>query len=60
MNSWKLNSIANYLLRLAICEGLDIPMQKVYKTVESADLKGNITLKDGRVFKLTLTEIKKP
>jgi hypothetical protein len=57
MNAYKLNSTANYHLRMAICKWLDINFSEVYKTVESINNDQTIKLKDGRKFKLKLEEV---
>jgi len=51
MNSWKFNSAANYFLRFAIAEALEIKPSEVYKVVK--EIKATtIHLKDGRILKL--------
>lgn len=60
MNSWKLNSIANYSLRLTIAKSLNIPIADVYKTVKDVLNLTNasyILTKDGKKYKLVLEEI---
>ena len=54
MNSWKFNSTANYFLRFAIAELLELnDSSDVYKLVK--EIKANkIILKDGRELKLKI------
>lgn len=54
MNSWKFNSTANYFLRFAISELLELDNPSdVYKLVKC--IKANkIILKDGRELKLKI------
>lgn len=59
MNSWKLNSIANYSLRQAIANGLNIPITDVYKTVKDINNRNPVIIltKDNKRYKLILEEI---
>lgn len=57
MNSYKLNSLSNYILRKAISEALNIPIVDVYKAVKKIEDEIVYTA-DGRVYKLELKEIK--
>jgi hypothetical protein len=55
MNSWKFNSVANYFLKFAIAEALEIKPSEVYKVVK--EIKATtIHLKDGRILKLNQKE----
>lgn len=56
MNSWKLNNIAQYHLRISIANSLNIPLIDVYKTVK-AMYNNQILTKDGKKYKLVLEEI---
>lgn len=56
MNSWKLNSAAQYHLRVAISDSLKIPLTDVYKTVKSLNY-GTVETKDGKKYQLILKEI---
>jgi hypothetical protein len=58
MNAYRLNSMANYLLRRAIARSLNIPIADVYKAVK--DISNNnevITTADGKKYTLSLIEI---
>ena len=59
MNSWRFNSIANYVLRAAIYNSLNISPSDVYKTVKSIGGHGPdiIETKDGKKYKLVLEKI---
>ena len=57
MNSWKLNSTAGHLLRLAISKSLNIHFTEVYKTVKFIHHDGVIETSDGKKYELTLKEI---
>ena len=57
MNAYKLNSIAGYITRKAIREGLNIQWTEIYKTVKDITDEGIITTKDGKKYKLKLEEI---
>jgi hypothetical protein len=57
MQSWKLNSIANYVLRQTIAKNLNIPLSDVYKTVEDILASNVIKTKDGKKYKLVLEEV---
>lgn len=56
MNSWKFNSTANYFLRFAIAELLELDdVSDVYNLVK--EIKSNkIILKDGRELKLKINK----
>lgn len=56
MNSWKLNSTANYLVRKAICKYFQLEMNSVYRSIKSID-GTKITAYNGKVYELTLREI---
>ena len=58
MNAYRLNSMANCLLRRAIARSLNIPIADVYKAVK--DISNNnevITTADGKKYTLSLIEI---
>lgn len=59
MNSWKFNSTANYVLRAAIYNSLNISPLDVYKTLKSIGTYSPdiIETKDGKKYKLVLEEI---
>ena len=57
MNSWKLNSTAGHLLRLAISKSLNIHFTEVYKTVKFINNDGVIETSDRKKYELTLKEI---
>lgn len=58
MNSWKLNSIANLLLRKAITAYFKLEMESVYRAVKFVDNNtGVITMYNDKKYKLTLKEI---
>lgn len=57
MNSWKLNSIANYVLRQTIANKLNIPLKDVYMTVKDILASNIIETKDSKKYKLVLEEI---
>ena len=57
MNSWKLNSTAGHLLRLAISKSFNIHFTEVYKTVKSINNDGIIETSDGKKYELTLKEL---
>jgi hypothetical protein len=59
MNSWKLNSISNNLLRSAISRELQIPLDSVYKIVKNIDTYSEIIeTKSGNRYILTLKPVK--
>jgi hypothetical protein len=57
MNAYKLNANAGHYFRKAICDGLKIPWTMIYKEVIDINEKGHILTKNGKVYKLTLTEV---
>lgn len=58
MNSWKLNSISNVVLRQAISSSLGILIVDVYKTVKTIDtISQIIETNDGKKYQLILKEI---
>ena len=59
MNSWKMNSIANYALRRSISQSLNIPITDVYKVVKDINYNNSdiIELHNGKKYKLVLKEI---
>lgn len=58
MNSWKLNSIANVVLRQAISSSLSILIVDVYKTVKTIDnISQIIETHNGKKYQLILKEI---
>lgn len=57
MNSYRLNSLSNYILRKAISEALNIPIVDVYKAVKRIE-NGIAYTADGKQYKLQLKEIK--
>ena len=56
MNSWKLNSMSNWLVRKAVSKFFNIHFTDVYKTVKSLEKDGIIVTKDGKKYELTLKE----
>lgn len=59
MNSYKLNSTSNYILKRAIADSLNIEFKDVYKTVLNIDFNKNlIYTKDCKIYKIELIEIK--
>lgn len=56
MQSWKLNSTANSILRTAIATSLRIPFTDVYKVIRETQ-SNFIILKTGKIYKVTLEEI---
>lgn len=56
MNSWKLNSNSNFILKSAICSYFNIPFEEYYKKVKQTD-KHRILTNDGKIFEVTLKEI---
>ena len=57
MNSWKLNGQAGHLARVAICRGLNIPHNEIYRQIKSINSTGVITDKEGKRYMLELREI---
>lgn len=57
MNSWKLNSTAGHLFRLAISKSLNIHFTEVYRKVKSINHDGVIETSDGKRYELTLKEV---
>ena len=58
MNSWRLNSIANVVLRQTISSSLSILIVDVYKTVKTIDSNTQIIeTHNGKKYKLVLKEI---
>jgi len=58
MNAYKLNSMANYILRRAIAKSLNIPIVDVYKAVKDiSNYHEVITTADGKKYTLSLIEI---
>lgn len=57
MNSWKLNSISNYLVRKAISKFFNVPITDVYKTIKSLENSEILITRDGKKYELTLKEI---
>jgi hypothetical protein len=57
MNPYKLNSVAGQYFRKAICDAWRIPFTMIYKEVLDINKEGYIFRKDGKVYKLTLTEV---
>ena len=57
MNSWKLNGIAGYFFRKAICDAWKVPLPMIYREVVHINAEGHILRRDGKVYKLTLTQI---
>ncbi len=58
MNSWKMNSNAGYHLKNAIAISLEVHHSQVYKEVVDIDLKGNVSTRNGKTYKIRLIEIK--
>lgn len=57
MNAYRFNSMAQYYLKKAISEQLNINISDIYKIVKN--IEGNIVeTKDDKKYKITLTEIK--
>lgn len=54
MNSYKLNGIAGHLTRNAICDGLNITRDELYRSVKNISNKGIIEDKNGNKYKLKL------
>jgi hypothetical protein len=57
MNAWRLNGLAGHYFRTAIANAWKIPLSMIYKQVHDITNEGHIVRRDGKVFKLTLTEI---
>lgn len=57
MNSWKFNSISQYLLRNAIIKYFKLEPSSIYRAVETIE-GTNIIMYDGKIYELTLKEIK--
>jgi len=57
MNAYRMNSIAQYLLRSCIAEGLNINISDVYKQIKSIDSRRIIEAKDGKKYKLELKRV---
>jgi hypothetical protein len=57
MNPYKLNSVAGQYFRKTICDAWRIPFTMIYKEVLDINKEGYIFRKDGKVYKLTLTEV---
>lgn len=57
MNSWKLNSTAGYLFRLAVSKSLSIHFTEVYKKVKSINNEGVIETSNGKKYELVLKEL---
>lgn len=55
MNSWKFNSTANYTMKCAIANCLNVSNDQVYKLVKTFS-KGEVLLKDGRKLKLVIDD----
>lgn len=58
MNAYRFNGMAGWLTRLVICKSLGIPNTLIYKKVKSVFPDGKLLMDDGKVYELTLTEIK--
>lgn len=56
MQSWKFNSIANYILRTAVATSLKIPFTDVYKVIRDTN-SNYITMKNGKVYEVILKEV---
>lgn len=50
--------MTGWLTRLAISKGLHIPHTLIYKKVKHILPDGKLVMDDGKVYELTLTEIK--
>lgn len=57
MNSWKLNSISNCLVRNAISVFFNIQITDVYKMVKSINNNHIITMSNGEKYELTLKKV---
>jgi len=57
MNSWKFNSISQYLLRNAIIKYFKLEPSSIYKAIETIE-GTNIIMNNGKIYELTLKEIK--
>lgn len=57
MNSWKFNSISQYLLRDAIIKYFKLEPSSIYRAVETIE-GTNIIMYNGKIYELTLKEIK--
>lgn len=57
MNSYKLNSLSNYILRKVISETLKIHIADVYRAVKEIE-NGIVYTADGKTYKIELKEIK--
>jgi hypothetical protein len=58
MNSWKMNSNAGHILRDAIAISLEVHQSQVYKEIVDIDLKGIVSTRNGKTYKIRLVEIK--
>ena len=58
MNAYRFNGMAGWLTRLAICKSLGIPNTLIYKKVKSVFPDGKLLMDNGKIYELTLTEIK--
>lgn len=56
MDSWKFNSTAQHVLRVAIANNLSITYSDVYKTVKTI-VSDEVYTKDGKRYKIILKEI---
>ena len=57
MNSYRFNSIIGSVARISISNELDIVPALIYRTIDRIDNQGRIITKDGKMYKLTLTEV---
>lgn len=58
MNSWKLNSIIGHHAREAICKGLKMERESLYRAVKNIDNNGIITVYNNKKYRLIIEEIK--
>lgn len=58
MNAYRFNGMAGWLTRIAICKGLSIPNTLIYKKVKDILSDGKLLMDDGKLYELTLTEVK--
>jgi len=57
MNAYTFNGQTGHLVRTAMVQQLEITYREIYSKVLGITPDGVIILKDGRKFKVTLTEI---
>ena len=57
MNAYILNGMASHHFRQAIVKKLNINWNEIYKVVKSINQEGIIETKDGKKYKVELTEL---